>query len=119
MNSTAKNTDEYLAAVPAWQAQKLKEFRDLIHGASGDIGEEIKWGVPAFMYKSKVMFTMVAFKSHVKYNFIQNGAVLNDAHGLFNNGLESAKSRSIDITEDQSVDQAALRELIEQSIQSF
>jgi hypothetical protein len=119
MNNAAKNTDEYIAALPAWQAQKLTEFRDLVHDASGDISEEIKWGVPAFMYKSKVTFTMAAFKSHVKYNFIQNGAALNDARGLFNNGLESAKSRSIDSTEGQSIDRSALKDLIKQAIEKF
>jgi hypothetical protein len=112
MNSTAKNTEEYLATLPEWQAQLLKIFRDQIHQSSGEITEEIKWGVPAFIFKSKVIFTMAAFKNHIKYNFIMNGAALDDPHKLFNNGLESAKSRSIDLAEGQTIKPENLRELI-------
>jgi hypothetical protein len=116
MNTPTKNTSEYLAALPDWQVQLLKNFRQLIHQASGDITEEIKWGVPVFIYNSKVVFAMAAFKSHVKYNFILNGALLDDTKGLFNNGLQSAKSRGIDILEGQTVDSSDLSELIRQAL---
>lgn len=116
MNNTAKNTEEYLDTLPQWQAQLLENFRELIHQASAEITEEIKWGVPAFIYKSKAIFTMAAFKNHVKYNFIMNGATLSDPHKLFNNGLESAKSRSIDITEGQKLDSTNVSELIAQAL---
>ena len=116
MNSTSKNTQDYLDALPTWQAQLLDSFRKQIHQASSDISEEIKWGVPAFMFKSKVIFTMAAFKNHVKYNFIMNGATLSDPHKLFNNGLESAKSRSIDLTEGQAINSENLSGLISQAL---
>ena len=116
MNNDANTVDEYIKPLPEWQAAKLTEFRTLIHQVSSDISEEIKWKVPVFIYKSKVTFTMAAFKSHVKYNFIANGAQLEDPDKLFNNGLESAKSRSIDLTENQTVDTSALKRLIEQSL---
>ncbi|MDB5716430.1 MAG: hypothetical protein JWO15_3827 [Sphingomonadales bacterium] len=116
MNSTAKNTQDYLAAIPEWQAQLLGNFREHIHQASNDITEEIKWGVPAFIFKSKVIFTMAAFKNHVKYNFIMNGAALDDPSQIFNNGLHSAKSRSIDLTEGQTIKPENLSELISQAL---
>ena len=116
MNINFQNTQIYLAALPDWHAQLLENFRDRIHRSSGGITEEIKWGVPAYIYKSKVIFTMAAFKNRVKYNFIMNGAALSDPGTLFNNGLESAKSRSIDLTEGQTIDQAELQQLISQAI---
>ncbi|HSX28445.1 MAG TPA: DUF1801 domain-containing protein [Candidatus Saccharimonadales bacterium] len=116
MNSPAKDTQAYIAALPDWQAKFLENFRQQIHLASSEVTEEVKWGVPAFIFKSKVVFTMAAFKSHVKYNFILNGAVLSDPNGLFNNGLESAKSRSIDLTKGQTISQSDLSGLISQAL---
>lgn len=116
MNTTATTTDEYLAELPKWQRDGLNNFRDLVHQASGEISEEIKWGVPAFIFKSKVLFTMAAFKNHVKYNFILNGATLNDAKGIFNNGLESAKSRAIDVAEGQEINKNDLTNLIKEAV---
>lgn len=116
MNNDAETVEAYIHSLPEWKAKKLSEFRVLIHQVSSDVSEEIKWKVPAFIHKSKITFTMSAFKKHVKYNFIANGAQLEDPDGLFNNGLESAKSRSIDLTEDQTVDTKALKRLIEQAL---
>ena len=109
-------TDKYLANLPEWQKQNLVIFRTLIHKASPDITEQIKWSVPVFMHKSKMLFAMSSFKAHTKYNFIGNGATLSDPAHLFNNGLESKKSRSIDLHEGETTDQAALLELIKQAI---
>jgi hypothetical protein len=94
----------------------LSEFRKLIHSASDEVTEEKKWNVPTFIYKSKVIFTMAAFKNHVKYNFILNGALLKDEHHIFNNGFESPKSRSVDLTENQNVDLDHLTQLIDQAL---
>lgn len=117
MNGNATNTDEYLQTVPDWQRKNLEVFRKLVHKVSPDITEEIKWGVPVFMLGKKMMFAMASFKAHTKYNFIQNGALLDDPKGLFNNGLESKKSRAIDLHEGESIDTKALEGLITQSFQ--
>jgi hypothetical protein len=116
MNTDANDTDSYLAGLPAWQQQNLAQFRSLIHKASLDITEEIKWGVPVFLVNGKIVFSMASFKAHTKYNFIQNGATLDDKHKLFNNGLESKKSRSIDLQEGQNINQVALEDLVLQAI---
>jgi len=116
MHGNATSAEEYLATLPDWQAQKLTTFRELIHSASPDVSEAMKWGVPTFIYKGKMLFTMAGFKVHIKYNFNYNGAELDDTSGLFNNGLESKKSRSIDVQQDQTVDKTALKDLIMQSL---
>jgi hypothetical protein len=119
MNGNAKDTDEYLAGVPDWQHANLVLFRELIHKVQPDIQEVIKWGVPIFMLDKQMIFGMSSFKAHTKYNFISNGAQLTDNKGLFNNGLESKKSRSIDLQEGQTVDTAALEALIKQAIDTL
>src|SRR5438309_10017012 len=117
MNANAANTDEYLQNVQDWQRANLTVFRDLIHKVIPDVTEEIKWGVPVFLINNKMILSMASFKAHTKFNFIHNGAQLKDPAGLFNNGLESKKSRSIDITEGQDIDAPALEALIAQALQ--
>jgi hypothetical protein len=115
MSETAA-VDKYLQELPAWQAKNLQAFRKLVHEVSPDVTEEIKWGVPVFMYKSKIVLAMASFKAHSKYNFF-NGAQLDDPYGLFNSGLEAKKSRGIDLQVDQKLDQKHLRDLIHQAIE--
>ena len=116
MNTNVTNTDEYLQDLPQWQQTNLSLFRELIHTVSPDVSEEIKWGVPVFVLGKKVAFAMASFKDHTKYNFIANGALLTDSKVLFNNGLDSKKSRGIDLQETQALDKAALKDLITQAI---
>jgi hypothetical protein len=119
MNGNTKNTDEYLKSLPEWQRANLTVFRELVHRISPEISEEIKWGVPVFMLGKKMAFAMSSFKAHTKYNFISNGALLTDSKGIFNNGLESKKSRGIDLQEGQTVDKVALEDLIKQAIDTL
>ena len=116
MNNDAISTDRYLKDVPDWQRTNLESFRNLVHEVDPAISEEIKWGVPVFLLNKRMVLSMASFKAHTKYNFIANGAELNDPKGLFNNGLDSKKSRSIDLQEGVTIDQAALKDLITQAI---
>jgi hypothetical protein len=88
----------------------------MVHDSAPDITEDIEWGVPVFAHQSKVVFVMATFKNHTKYNFILNGALLDDPGHLFNNGLESKKSRGIDLLEGQAVDQDLLADLVHAAI---
>ena len=109
-------TNNYLLNVPDWQKTNLENFRKLVHEVAPEIAEDWKWGVPVFILNEKTIFAMSAFKAHTKYNFILNGALLNDKDNLFNNGFDSKKSRGIDLKEGESIDQAKLRSLINNSL---
>ena len=119
MDNNASNTDEYLKSLPDWQRANLTLFRELVHQFSPDITEEIKWGVPVFIAGKKMAFAMSSFKAHTKYNFIANGALLHDTDKLFNNGLESKKSRGIDLKQGETVNETALKNLIKQAIEKL
>jgi hypothetical protein len=112
MQNSSSNVDEYLKKIPEWQSSNLKLFRKLVHKSYPNITEEIKWGVPVFLVNSKILFAMSSFKAHTKYNFIQNGALLEDSHKLFNNGFDSKKSRGIDLKENETIDEMKLEALI-------
>ena len=56
-----------------------------------------------------------AFKDHIKINFFK-GASLSDPHHLFNGGLEAKASRSIDLSQGDTVDEAALKQLVRAAV---
>lgn len=116
MTKTSKKIDDYLTKLPNWQRENLVEFRKIIHSVEPRMTEDWKWNVPFFILDGQMLFAMSAFKEHTKYNFIANGALLDDPHKLFNNGLESKKSRGLDLHEGETVDEKQLRELVEESI---
>lgn len=116
MSEATKNIDAYLASLPEWQNSNLTQFRRLIRDAAPDIEEQWKWNTPVFAAQGKMIFAMSAFKAHTKYNFIKNGALLADKNKLFNNGLQSKSSRSIDLREDQQINFAKLRALIAEAL---
>lgn len=108
--------DTYLRDLPEWKRSHLELFRRLVHETEPTITEDWKWNVPVFLFNGKMYFAMSAFKEHTKYNFMLNGALLDDPHHLFNNGFDSKKSRGIDLRESDTINEAYLRELIEESI---
>ena len=107
--------DEYIESLPVWQQENLRRFRKIIHEVEPTIIEDFKWNVPVFVFDGMMYFAMSAFKAHTKYNFILNGALLDDTMRLFNNGFDSKKSRGIDLKETQSINESELRDLIQES----
>jgi hypothetical protein len=103
--------DEYIAALPAWQRDKLTQLRKAIHRLIPSVEEGWKWDVPVFLINGRLVCAMSAFAKHTKYNFF-DGAALADPDHVFNSGLESKRSRAIDLTEDATVDAGALDRLI-------
>ncbi len=59
----AKNTDEYLAAVPEEERAVLETLRRTIKAAAPEAEEVISFGVPAFRYHGPLVF-FAAFPHH-------------------------------------------------------
>jgi hypothetical protein len=106
--------DDYIAEQPEWQQMNLRLFRDVISELNVRIEEDIKWSVPVFIVEGKVLFAMSTFKAHTKYNFF-NGASLKNQR-LFNNGLDSKKSRGIDLREGETLDSKELHSMVNEAI---
>jgi len=104
--------ENYLQSLPDWQRANLDMFRKLVHEVDPSMTEDFKWNVPVFLLRGKMHFAMSAFKAHTKFNFIGNGATLEDPKKLFNNGLDSKQSRSIDLREGETINEADLKALI-------
>jgi len=94
-----------------WRGRTLKRVRQLIKEADPEIVEEWKWrGVPVWAHDGLVC-TGEAYKNIVKLTFAK-GASLKDPDGLFNASLEGNVRRAIDISEGDSINEAALKNLI-------
>jgi uncharacterized protein YdeI (YjbR/CyaY-like superfamily) len=60
--------DEYINASADFARPILKHLRKLVHKASPEIEETMKWGFPHFDYKG-ILCSFAAFKSHCRFNF--------------------------------------------------
>jgi hypothetical protein len=110
----SQHIDQFLTEITDWRGKWIAQFRDLILKTAPEVTEEWKWGVPVWSYKGNVVASGV-FKDHVKLNFFK-GASLSDPKHLFNSGFEAKATRTIDISEGQEINEAALKDLIRAAV---
>ncbi|MGH1565147.1 DUF1801 domain-containing protein [Mumia sp. DW29H23] len=104
-----------------WRVARIEDVRSLIKEAEPDVVEEIEWrkpsnpdGVPAFSLDGLIC-TLEAYKGKVKVNFAKGSSVKDPDH-LFNASLEAPVGRSIDLHEDDELDESAFKELIREAV---
>ncbi|CAN5165122.1 DUF1801 domain-containing protein [soil metagenome] len=110
----SESIDQQITSISDWRGALLTNLRKLIHEADPEITEEWKWDVPVFTHKGMVC-AISAFKDHVKINFFK-GAQLSDPHKLINNGFTSKAHRSIDFSENDTLNESGLKELIKEAV---
>jgi hypothetical protein len=111
----SEQIDQYIASHTDWRGQMLTRLRELAHEADPEIQEEWKWNSPVWS-NSGAVCSASAFKKHVGMNFFQ-GAALEDPDRLFNSGLESKKSRSINFSEGDQMNETGIKELIRKAVE--
>lgn len=67
--------DDYIARQADFARPILERIRAVMHAASPEIAEAVKWGMPAFMYKDKQVAGMAAFKAHATLGFWNRSGV--------------------------------------------
>jgi uncharacterized protein YdeI (YjbR/CyaY-like superfamily) len=72
--------DDYIAKSAEFAKPILKHLRELVHRASPDITETMKWSAPFFEYNGVLCF-MMAFKQHAGFGFWKADR-LPDLHGI-------------------------------------
>ena len=110
----SERIDQQIAELTDWRGQMLAQLRKLILEADPNITEEWKWNT-AVWARQGLVCSAATFKDKVKLNFFQ-GASLEDPHKLFNAGLDAKKTRSIDFSEGDTVDEPALQDLIRAAV---
>ncbi|MCX8533524.1 YdeI/OmpD-associated family protein [Chryseobacterium luquanense] len=61
--------DEYIEKAPEFAKPILSLIREVVHECSPEIEEAIKWKFPTFMYKGKILCSMVSFKQYCSMGF--------------------------------------------------
>jgi hypothetical protein len=115
VESASALIDERIRELGDWRGEMLAKVRELIHAADPEIAEEWKWmGTPVWSHGG-IVCTGETYKKVVKMTFAK-GAALEDPSGLFNSSLEGNVRRAIDIHEGETVDEAALKDLIRAAV---
>jgi uncharacterized protein YdeI (YjbR/CyaY-like superfamily) len=82
MATYSKQIDSYISKAEPFARPILEHLRDLIHRASPDIEETIKWSFPHFEYKG-VVCSFAAFKQHCSFGFWK-GSIMEDPQDILN-----------------------------------
>ena len=107
--------DSKIKELGDWRGKTLAKVRQIVHQADPEIVEEWKWmGTPVFSHDG-IVCTGETYKNVVKMTFAK-GAALKDPSRLFNSSLEGNVRRAIDIHEGDTVDEAALKDLIRAAV---
>src|SRR6478672_11644598 len=113
--SASALVDERISELADWRGTMLAKVRAIIHEADPEIVEEWKWmGTPIFSHGG-IVCTGETYKAVVKLTFAK-GASLTDPSGLFNSSLDGNVRRAIDIREGEKIDEAALKQLIQEAV---
>src|SRR4029453_11441096 len=111
-----KLIDERIRDLGDWRGKTLSRVRGIIKNADPDIVEEWKWvnptnpGTPVWSHNGGIC-TGETYKNVVKLTFFK-GAALNDPSGLFNSSLGGKVRRAIDIKENDTINEVALKDLV-------
>jgi len=116
----SKRIDERIEELGDWRGKTLSEVRRIIREADPDVVEEWKWakatspGVPVWYHDGGIC-TGETYKNVVKLTFFK-GASLDDPAGLFNSSLEGKVRRAIDIKQDETINEDALKDLVREAV---
>ena len=120
MESDSAFMDAKIKELGDWRGKTLAKVREIIHQADPEIVEERKWVKPtspgtAVFSHGGIVCTGETYKNVVKMTFAK-GAALKDPSGLFNSSLDGNVRRAIDIHEGDTIDEAALKDLIRAAV---
>lgn len=78
MGTRDKKVDAYIAKSRDFARPILTHIRAVVHAAHGDLDEAIKWGMPWFCYKGKLVAYMSAFTRHAAFGFYGGERVIGE-----------------------------------------
>ncbi|KQT22100.1 hypothetical protein ASG31_01805 [Chryseobacterium sp. Leaf404] len=61
--------DDYIEKAPDFSKPVLNHIREVVHECYPEIEEAIKWKFPTFMYKGKILCSMVSFRQYCSMGF--------------------------------------------------
>lgn len=68
--------DAYIErANPVFQPM-MASLRETVHRHCPDVEEAVKWGMPTFLHRGKILCAMAAFKQHMSFGYWQHAEVI-------------------------------------------
>jgi len=107
-----RTVDAYVASLSGWQADVVRDLRQLVRSAAPSAAESIKWAQPVYEVNGPFCYIR-AFKSHVNLGFWR-GAELEDPEELIQTGGE--KMGHVKITSPDAVKPAAFTQLVKSAV---
>jgi len=114
MGKIDNQVDDYIKTLPLWQQTLCHALRAIIHSVDPDIDETIKrTNRPYFVLNGNVCAFLGA-KDHLNL-FIYDPTV-SDVHHLINQGGNNKTAKAIQFFENDSINEAALRDLLREVV---
>lgn len=92
----AADHDAYIVNAQPFAQPILRALRAQIAAALPEAEEAIKWGMPAFLYKGKILCSMAAFKAHATFGFWHGDMVTGGTEGRMAAMGDLGKITSVD-----------------------
>ena len=119
--SAAQQIDAIIKLSGDWRGETLSQLRTLIKKADPAVVEEVKWkkpskpeGVPVWSHDG-ILCVADTLKNAVRLTF-PKGAQMKNPKKLFNTRLDSTTVRAIDFHAGETIDEAALTELMLEAV---
>jgi len=74
-----ERVDAYIARQADFARPILIHLRETVHAACPACDETLKWSMPSFLYRGKILAGMAAFKGHATFGFWGHAEVAGDA----------------------------------------
>ena len=75
---TDPRIDAYIERQADFARPILAHLRAMVHEACPDAEEAVKWGMPNFLYKGKILANMAAFKAHASFGYWNDAMLRQD-----------------------------------------
>jgi uncharacterized protein YdeI (YjbR/CyaY-like superfamily) len=96
MTEDRAKIDAYIAKAQPFAVLVLQMLRARIHAALPEVEEALKWGMPTFLYKGKILCNMAAFKAHATFGFWHGELVTGATEGRMAAMGDLGKITSVD-----------------------
>jgi hypothetical protein len=114
-NRRDARVDDYIAALPDWQARLCSELRDLIGAIDPAIEETVKRRVRPYYVCEGNVCALLAATDHVNL-FLYDGGIVPDPEGLITGGQQNKTARTIAFREGEEIRHEPLMEMLRQIV---
>lgn len=101
--------DDYIDNLPSWQQKICKKVRDMVHQADSEVEETIKRTVQPYFVLQGNICALLATKDHV--NIFIYDPIAPDPEHVINQGHNNKSARSIQVYEQDTLNEEAIRNL--------